>query len=166
MLTEQTTWRCWTNKFYYCLSHYNDVIMSAMASQVTRLTIVYSTVCSGADERTHQSSLAFVRGIHRWPVFSPHKGPVTRKILPFDDVIMKVPRASGNNPPFPKSGYYRNRKHTGCRHSRADPDHVVRRTSHPFQISRPCHIAVPHNSSGQADTSYHGLRILHKRRPR
>ena len=38
----------------------------------------------------HQSSasLAFVRGIHRWPVNSPHKGPVTRKMFPFDDVIM------------------------------------------------------------------------------
>ena len=34
------------------------------------------------------ASLAFVRGIHRWPVNSPHKGPVTRKMLLFDDVIM------------------------------------------------------------------------------
>ena len=50
---------------------------------------VYWTVCSGADQRKHQSSasLAFVRGIHRWPVNSPHKGPVTRKMFPFDDVI-------------------------------------------------------------------------------
>ena len=72
------------------LFHYNDVIMSAMASQVTSFTIVYSTVYSGADQRKHQSSasLAFVRGIHRWPVNSPHKGPVTRKIFPFDDVII------------------------------------------------------------------------------
>ena len=70
--------------------HYNDVIMGAMASQFTSLTIVYSTVYSGADQRKHQSSasLAFVRGIHRWPVNSPHKGPVTRKMFPFDDVIM------------------------------------------------------------------------------
>ena len=62
------------------LLHYNDVIMSAMASQITSLTIVYSTVYSGADLRKHQSSasLAFVRGIHRWPVNSPHKGPVVR----------------------------------------------------------------------------------------
>ena len=61
--------------------HYNDVIMSAMASQITSLTIVYSSVYSVADQRKHQSSasLAFVRGIHRWPVNSPHKGPVTRK---------------------------------------------------------------------------------------
>ena len=64
--------------------------MSAMASQITRLTIVYSTVYPGADQRKHQSSasLAFVGGIHRWPVNSPHKGPVTRKMFPFDDVIM------------------------------------------------------------------------------
>ena len=70
--------------------HYNDVMMSAMASQITSLTIVYSTVYSGADQRKHQSSasLAFVRGIHRWPVNSPHKWPVTRKMFPFDDVIM------------------------------------------------------------------------------
>ena len=64
--------------------------MGAMASQITSLTIVYSTVHSGADQRKHQSSasLAFVRGIHRSPVNSPHKGPVTRKMFPFDDVIM------------------------------------------------------------------------------
>ena len=64
--------------------------MSAMASPVTSLPIVYSTVYSGADQRKHQSSasLAFVRGIHRWSVNSPHKGPVTRKISQFDDVIM------------------------------------------------------------------------------
>ena len=66
--------------------------MSAMASQITSLTIVYSTVYSGADERKHQSfaSLAFVQGIHPWPVNSPHKGPVTRKMFPFDDVIMQT----------------------------------------------------------------------------
>ena len=70
--------------------HYNDVIMGAIASQITSLTIVYSTVYSGADQRKHQSSssIAFVWGIHRWPVQSPHKWPVTRKIFPFDDVIM------------------------------------------------------------------------------
>ena len=65
--------------------------MSTMPSQIASLAIVYSTVCSGADERKHQRpvSLAFVRGIHRWPVNSPHKGPVTRKMFPFDYVIMK-----------------------------------------------------------------------------
>ena len=70
--------------------HYNDVIMSTMASQITSLTIVYSSVYSGADQRKHQSlaSLAFVRGIHRSPMNSPHKGPVTRKMFPFDDIII------------------------------------------------------------------------------
>ena len=72
------------------LTHYSDVIMSAMASHITSLTIVYSTVYSGADQRKHPSSasLAIVRGIHRWPVNSPHKGPVTRTMFPFDEVIM------------------------------------------------------------------------------
>ena len=70
--------------------HYNSVIMGAMASQITSLTIVYSTVYSVTDQRKYQSSalLAFGRGIHRWPVNSPHKGPVTRKISPFDGVII------------------------------------------------------------------------------
>ena len=70
--------------------HYNEVIMSVMVSQITSLTIVYSSVYSGTNERKHQSSasLAFVRGIHRGPVNSPHKGTVTRKMFPFDDVIM------------------------------------------------------------------------------
>ena len=74
-----------------CLAaHYSDVIMSAMVSQNTSLTIFYSTVYSVVDQRKHQSSasLAFVRGIHLWPVNSPHKGPVTRKMFTFDDVIM------------------------------------------------------------------------------
>ena len=70
--------------------HYDDVIMGAIASQITSLTIVYSTVYSGADQSKHQSSasLAFVWGIHRGPVNSPHKWPVTPKMFPFDDVIM------------------------------------------------------------------------------
>ena len=68
---------------HYTGDQYNDVIMGAMAFQITSLTIVYSNVYSGADQRKHQSSalLAFVRWIHRWPVNSPHKWPVTREIL-------------------------------------------------------------------------------------
>ena len=64
--------------------------MGAIASQITSLTIVYSTVDSDADQRKHQSSasLAFMRGIHRGPVNSQHKWPVTRKMFPFDDAIM------------------------------------------------------------------------------
>ena len=71
-------------------THYNDVIMGAIASQITSLTIVYSTDYSDVDQRKHQSSapVAFVWGIHRGPVNSPHRWPVTRKMFPFDDVIM------------------------------------------------------------------------------
>ena len=62
------------------------------------ISVVYWTVCSGADQRKHQSSasLAIVRGIHRWQVNSPHKGPVTRKMFAFDDVIMAF--SYWNNP--------------------------------------------------------------------
>ena len=54
-------WRHWIGP---ALFHYNEVIMGAIASQITSLTIVYSTVYSDADQRKHQSSasLAFVRG--------------------------------------------------------------------------------------------------------
>ena len=64
----------------YSVWHYCDVIMGAVASQITSLTIVYSTVYSDADQRKHQSSTS--------PANSLHKGPVTRKMYPFDDVIM------------------------------------------------------------------------------
>ena len=67
-----------------------------MASQIIASRLFTQTVCSGADQRKHQScaSLAFVRGIHRWrgihrsPMNSPLKGPVTRKMFLFEDVIM------------------------------------------------------------------------------
>ena len=70
--------------------------MDKVASQITSLTIVYLTVYSDADQRKHQSSasLAFVWGIHRGPVNSPHKWPVTRKMFPFDDVIMTSDEAN------------------------------------------------------------------------
>ena len=79
-----------------CHCHYSDVIMNAMTSRVTGVSIAFSKVCVGADQRKHQSSasLAFVRGIHLWPVNSPHKGPVTRKMFPFDDVIIHWPQGS------------------------------------------------------------------------
>ena len=86
-------------------SHYDDVIMGAMASQITSLTIVYSTLYWGTDQSKHQSSasLAFVWGIHRGPVNSPHKWPVTRKMFPFDDIIKTLGQAmawhrTGNKP--------------------------------------------------------------------
>ena len=86
--------------------HYSDVIMSSMASQITSLAIIYSTVYSGVDQRKHQSSasLAFVWGIHRWPVNFPHKGPVTRKMLPFDDVIKTLQTRTPNE--FLEQGIY------------------------------------------------------------
>ena len=81
---------CQFHTCYNLNKHYSDVIMGAMASQITSLAIACSTVCSGADQRKHQSSasLASVRGIHRWTVNSPHKGPVKRKRFPCDDVIL------------------------------------------------------------------------------
>ena len=71
--------------------HYCDAIMGAMASQITSVSTVWSAVCSGADQRKHQSSAspALVRGIHRSPVDSPHKRAGTRKMFPFVDVIMQ-----------------------------------------------------------------------------
>ena len=88
--------------------HYSDVIMSTMASQITSLTIVYSTVYSGADKRTHQSpaSLAFVRGIHRWPVNSPHKGPVTPKCF-------HLMTSSCTHPPREYTQHLTSRHHCG-----------------------------------------------------
>ena len=78
MIYVQKSKRLISSDFSWC---YNDVIMSGMASQITSFTIVYSSVYSGADQGKHQSSasLDFVSGIHRWPVNSPHKWPVTRK---------------------------------------------------------------------------------------
>ena len=83
--------RNWNKSDSYLISHYTDVIMGTIASQITSVSIAYLTVSTGADQRKHQSSasLAFVRGIHREPVNSPHKWPVTRKMFPFDDVIMQ-----------------------------------------------------------------------------
>ena len=70
--------------------HYNDVIMTTIASQITSLAVVYSTVYSDADKKKpsklHVTGLCV--GNSPWPVNSPHKGPVTRKMFPIDDVIM------------------------------------------------------------------------------
>ena len=78
--------------------HHNNVIISSLASQITSITIVYSTVYSDADQKQQSSApLAFLRGIHRRPVNSPHKWPVSRKMLPFDDVIMRNQRITTYN---------------------------------------------------------------------
>ena len=64
--------------------------MTTMASQITSLTVVYSTVYSDADKK--QTSKLCVTGLSvgnsPGPVNSPHKGPVTQKMFPFEDVIM------------------------------------------------------------------------------
>ena len=68
--------------------HYSDVILRLMASQITGVSSVCSTVCSSAVQRKHQAP-------RHWPLWGestgdcPHKGPVTRKMFPFDDVIMR-----------------------------------------------------------------------------
>ena len=79
-----------SGKILSSVIHYIDVMMTTMATQITSLVVVYWIVYSGANQRKPQSSasLAFVRGIHRRPVNSAHKGPVTRKMIPFDDVIV------------------------------------------------------------------------------
>ena len=68
------------------IKHYSDVIMGVMALKSPASPLFNQ----GADPRKHQSSasLASVRGIHRGPVNSPHKWPVTRKMLLFDDAII------------------------------------------------------------------------------
>ena len=78
------------NCCFHLIPRYSDVVMSAMASQITSLMIVYSTVYSDADKKKHQRSapLAFVREIHCWPVNSSQKGPATRKMILFRDIIM------------------------------------------------------------------------------
>ena len=99
------------HKEYKDALHYSDAIMGTMASQIISLTIVYSTVYSSVDHRKHRSSasLAFVRGIHRCPVNSPHKWPVTRKMLPYDNVIMDMAHGKCMDLPWslkPETGCY------------------------------------------------------------
>ena len=97
-----------------------------MASQITSITIVYSAVYLGTDQRKHQSSasLAFVQGIHRWPVNSPHKGPVTRKMFPFDDVIIC------NLAPYHSARPLRLIRRSGIsRFNLLVPDHLIRHDS-------------------------------------
>ena len=79
--------------------HYIDVIMRAMASQITGVSIVCLTVYSDADQRKHQSSesLVSVRGIRTCQVTSPHKGLVTRKMFPLDDGVMFMSKTNHND---------------------------------------------------------------------
>ena len=68
--------------------YYNDVMLGTMASQITSLAIFYSITYAGQRKHQNSASLAFVCGIHRWPVNSLQKSPVTRKMFLFDDIIM------------------------------------------------------------------------------
>ena len=71
--------------------------MGAIASLITSLTIVYSTGYSDADQRKHKSSasLAFVWRIHRGPVNSPHKWPVTRKCFHLMTLLSQLSKTIG-----------------------------------------------------------------------
>ena len=106
--------------------HYSDVIMRAMASQITSVSSVCSNVCSGADQRKHQSSasLAFVRGIHRWPVVSPHKGPITQKMFSFDDVNMQSSQGDVNRSSPKGDGALLRRRMVWC-HWAPPPIHSI-----------------------------------------
>ena len=70
--------------------HYNDVIMATMASQITILTVVYSTVYLDADQRKHQrsASLAFVWGVPRDRWIPRTKGQSRGNFFPFEDFFM------------------------------------------------------------------------------
>ena len=70
--------------------HYNDVIISMMVFQFTRLTIVHSSVYSGTDRRKFRITGPLCRAFTSDQWISPHKEPVTWKMFPFDDVIMDM----------------------------------------------------------------------------
>ena len=83
---------CVCLRLHLATAHCSDVIMSAGASQIIGVSSVCLSGCSGAEQRKYQRpvSLAFVRVIQRWPVDSPHKGQVPRKIFSFDDIIIPL----------------------------------------------------------------------------
>ena len=69
--------------YHHSHRYYSDIIMSAMASHITSVSIVCSAICSGADQRKHQCSTSL--DFARWPVHFRHKGPVTQKMVLFED---------------------------------------------------------------------------------
>ena len=86
LVTSNTHWYC-----HLTMHHYSDIIMSTMASQITSLVIVYSTVYSGAKIKESIKALRhwpLCREFYHWPVISPHKWPVTWKLFPFYDIVM------------------------------------------------------------------------------
>ena len=84
----------WANTYTvgFMLVRWSDLIMGAVVYQIISLTIFHSTVYTGASQSKHQNSvsLAFVLRIHLWLMNSPHKWLVTRKMFPFDDVIITI----------------------------------------------------------------------------
>ena len=79
----------WCHIGFSIICHYSDAIMSVMASQIIAVSIVCSTVCSGAERHQGSASLAFVTGIHRWTMVSPHKSNAeNEKMFSFDDVVI------------------------------------------------------------------------------
>ena len=122
------TWHTMPKTFSVSLNYSNGVIMSSMASQIiTSVSSVCLTVGSGTDKK-HQSStsLAFVRGIHRLPVNSLHKRPVTRKMFPFDDVMMQPERQAFAC----RSGWTRRLTATLGKRWKLPPVTIVHKTSH------------------------------------
>ena len=95
-----------SREVYWC--HYNDVLMGAIASQITSLAIVYSIVYSKKTSKFRVTGLC--TGNSPWPVNSPHKWPVMRKMFPFDDVIMWCTQRS-YKPNQTKSDGFRNSRH-------------------------------------------------------
>ena len=94
------------------MKHWSDVTMSAMVSQITGIWTVCSVVCSLTLKSKKTSKLGvigFVRGNHQWPVDFPHKGPITRKMFPFDESswitlskwLPYLPRANKSTFPVP-----------------------------------------------------------------
>ena len=70
------------------VSHYSDVMMNTIKSLASRL-FAQPFVQAQIKECQSSAPMAFVMGIHRWRVDSPRQGPVTLKMFPFDDVIVK-----------------------------------------------------------------------------
>ena len=69
--------------------HYNGVIMGAMASKITTRDSLLNRIFRRRSKKAWKHRVTgLCGGIHRWPVNSTHTWPVTRKMLPFDDVIM------------------------------------------------------------------------------
>ena len=77
--------------FVIIRGHYSDVIMGgrdSISDHQPHDCLLKCLFRRRSKKTSKLASLAFVQGIHRGPVNSPHKWPVTRKMFPFDDVIM------------------------------------------------------------------------------